>query len=96
MLYTRYRQKRLDLWGKDHPKAKEIRGLAYRTDRSYETYETYILLSPQIAANAVICLIHQANYLLDQQLRSLEKQFANEGGFTERLYWYRKASIRNR
>ena len=32
------------------------------------------------------CLIHQANYLLDQQLRRLEKQFLKGGGFTEKFY----------
>ena len=32
------------------------------------------------------CMIHQTNYLLDQQLRVLEKEFLKEGGFTERLY----------
>jgi len=42
--------------------------------------------SPEAAANTLICVIHQANYLLDQQLRQLEKQFVEEGGFTERLY----------
>jgi len=35
---------------------------------------------------AEIFLIHQADYLLDQQLRALEKAFLDEGGFTERLY----------
>lgn len=44
----------------------------------------------ETAANTLICLIHQTNYLLDQQLRQLEKQFLNEGGFTERLYRARK------
>jgi four helix bundle suffix protein len=39
-----------------------------------------------VAANTLICLIHQANYLLDQQLRQLEQQFLKEGGFTEKLY----------
>jgi four helix bundle suffix protein len=37
-----------------------------------------------VAANTLICLIHQANYLLDQLLRQLEKQFLQKGGFTER------------
>lgn len=51
------------------------------------TYKSYIENHPaEIAANTMICLIHQANYLLDQQLRQLEKQFLEEGGFTERLY----------
>jgi four helix bundle suffix protein len=40
----------------------------------------------------LICLIHQANYLLDQQLRQLEQQFLKEGGFTEKLYRARLAA----
>jgi four helix bundle suffix protein len=47
-----------------------------------------------VAANTIICLIHQANYLLDQQLRQLGKQFLNEGGFTEKLYQARQESRR--
>ncbi|MDX9787105.1 MAG: four helix bundle suffix domain-containing protein [Desulfobacterales bacterium] len=81
------RQNRLSLWPKDHPKAKAVRGLCYRSNRSYSTYKTYIENSPpETAANTIICLTHQANYLLDQQLRVLEKAFLKEGGFTERLY----------
>jgi four helix bundle suffix protein len=81
------RQHRLPLWGKDHAKAKEIRTLAYRSNRSYATYKTYFEeQGPEIAANAAICLIHQTNYLLDQQLRALEREFLKEGGFTEKLY----------
>jgi four helix bundle suffix protein len=50
-------------------------------------YKTYIEGSqPEIAANTLICLVHQTNYLLDQQLRQLEKQFLEQGGFTEKLY----------
>ena len=81
------RQHALLLWSKDHAKAKEVRALAYKSNRSYSTYKTYIEASPpEIAANAAICLIHQTNFLLDQQLRTLEKEFLNEGGFTEKLY----------
>jgi four helix bundle suffix protein len=81
------RQNGLPLWGKDDPRAKEIRNLCYRKDRSYETYRAYLESgSPEVAANTMICLIHQTNYLLDQQLRALEKEFLEEGGFTERLY----------
>jgi four helix bundle suffix protein len=85
------RQKGLPLWGKDNAKAKEIRALAYRSNRSYSTYKAYLEASlPEVAANAAICLIHQTNYLLDQQLRALEKEFLEKGGFTERLYQARK------
>jgi restriction system protein len=81
------RQKGLSLWGKDHKQAREIRALAYEKNRSYLTYKTYIeSSSPEAAANTMSCLIHQTNYLLDQQLRALEKEFLEEGGFTERLY----------
>ncbi|XZE33084.1 four helix bundle suffix domain-containing protein [Pirellulaceae bacterium SH501] len=36
-------------------------------------------------ANILICLIHQTNYLLDHQLRALEKAFLAEGGLRERM-----------
>mgnify|MGYP001580858308 CR=1 FL=1 len=83
------RQKGLVMWGKDDPRVAEMRRLAYMSDRSSTTYATY-MSSPESAANMMICLIHQTNYLLDQQLRALEKQFLEEGGFTERLYRERK------
>lgn len=85
------RQNNLPLWPKDHANSKQIRRLAYVENRSYRTYRTYIERgSAQIAANTVICLIHQANYLLDQLLRQLEQRFLEKGGFTEKLYHSRK------
>ena len=85
------RQQGLPLWGKEHPQAKKIRNLAYHDNRSYLTYKTYIEdSSAEVAANTLICLVHQANYLLDQLLRQLEKQFLEKGGFTERLYHTRQ------
>jgi len=38
-----------------------------------------------VRANAVICLIHQANYLLDQQIAALERAFIEDGGYSEQL-----------
>ncbi len=40
---------------------------------------------PAIRANALICLIHQANYLLDQQIAAVEEQFVEGGGYSEQL-----------
>ncbi len=81
------RQNGLTLWGKDHLKSQEVRQLGSKSDRSYQTYRTYVEESdPETSANTMICLIHQTNYLLDQLLRQLEKKFLDEGGFTERLY----------
>jgi four helix bundle suffix protein len=81
------RQHGLPLWGKDHPMAGVVRRLAYAENRSYKTYSSYIENAPpEVAANTMLCLVHQTNYLLDQQLRQLEQAFLEEGGFTERLY----------
>ena len=89
------RQRKLPPWGKNHPKAQTIRSLAYESNRSYTTYRIYIEGSPpEVAANALICLIHQTNFLLDQQLRQLEKQFLEQGGFTEKLYRARHTARR--
>ena len=89
------RQRNLPLWGKNHLQAQKIRKLAYASNRSYMTYKTYIEGSPpEVAANTMLCLIHQTNFLLDQQLRQLEKQFLEQGGFTEKLYRTRKKARR--
>ena len=89
------RQRKLPLWEKNHPQAQKVRKLAYASNRSYMTYKTYIEgAPPEVAANTLICLIHQTNFLLDQQLRQLEKQFLDRGGFTEKLYRARQNARR--
>jgi len=81
------RQHSMLVWSKDQPQAIEVRSLAKIKDKSYKTYKTYFEDSAaEVAANAAICLVHQANYLLDQQLRALDRAFLDHGGFTERLY----------
>jgi four helix bundle suffix protein len=81
------RTRSLALWPKDHSTAQVVRRLAYAQNRSYQTYSSYIENAPpEVAANTLVCLIHQTNYLLDQQLRQLVQAFLEEGGFTERLY----------
>ncbi len=81
------RQRNLPLWNKNHPRARYIRKIAVTHNRSYKTYSSYIEQeTDEIAANTIICLIHQTNYLLDQLLRQLQQQFMEQGGFSERLY----------
>ena len=41
--------------------------------------------SPEVIANIALCLINQTNYLLDQQLKRLERDFLKEGGLRERM-----------
>jgi four helix bundle suffix protein len=78
------RVRKAALWDKNSKEARFVRRLG--KNRSYESYRTYIETRPApIVANILICLIHQTNYLLDQQLRALEKAFLAEGGLRERM-----------
>jgi four helix bundle suffix protein len=76
----------LRLWPKNSREALFVRKLGTGKDVTYKTYETYIETRPaEVVANILICLIHHANYLLDQLLRKLEKDFLAEGGLRERM-----------
>jgi four helix bundle suffix protein len=80
------RTRELRQWEKESREAIFVRKLGARQNRSYEAYRTYIeTRPPEVVANILICLIHQTNYLLDQQLRQLEKAFLEEGGLRERM-----------
>ena len=59
---------------------------SHSSNESYETYRHFLeSRPPEVVANIVVCLIHQANYLLDRQLAQLEKTFVKEGGLRERM-----------
>jgi len=74
------------IWDKDSREAKYVRMLGRGNDMSYETYRAFVDSRPaEVIANIAICLIHQANYLLDQQLKRLEKDFLKDGGLRERM-----------
>jgi four helix bundle suffix protein len=80
------RQRGFPQWDKNSREALFVRKLGARNDESYEFYRSYIETRPaDTVANILICLIHQANYLLDQQLRELEQAFLKEGGLRERM-----------
>ena len=65
-----------------------VRPAAWPQDpQTYELYREFVeTRPPEVMANIAICLIHQANYLIDQQLRRLEKDFLEEGGLRERMF----------
>jgi four helix bundle suffix protein len=74
------------MWHKDSKEAQYVRKLGSKPYTTYETYRTYVdTRSAEVVANIAICLIHQANYLLDQQLKRLEKDFLKDGGLRERM-----------
>lgn len=81
------RQNKLELWTKNHPESIKIRNLVY-SSLSYSSYSSY-LTSAEPAANAIICLINQTTYLLDHQIAKVERDFFEQGGYTENLYQQR-------
>lgn len=74
------------LWEKDSVEAQFVRARGRTEPQTYELYREYVeTRPPHVVANIAICLIHQANYLLDQQLRRLEQDFLKQGGLRERM-----------
>ena len=55
-------------------------------DANYATFRKGIENpDPAIAANVIIGLIRVSSFLLDRQIRHLEKAFLEEGGLRERM-----------
>lgn len=76
----------LHTWDKDSREARFVRNLGKTTPLSFELFRDFAETRPaQVLANIAICLIHQANFLLDQQLKGLEKCFLKDGGLRERM-----------
>ena len=82
----------LPQWDKDDPRTQQIRQLAKQKNKTYETYKSYFSAdNPELFCNTMISLIHQTNYLLDRQIKSLEKKFTEKGGIRERMSRARKS-----
>lgn len=80
------RARDLPMWGKDSKEARYVRDLGRKSDLSYEDFREFVeTRPPAVIANIAICLIHQTNYLIDRQLEHLDREFAEEGGLSERM-----------
>ena len=105
------RQRHLPQWAPASPEAMAVRDVPrkFKHDRADQAdltdltdHERWALYAPWLEhpapamrANALICLINQANYLLDRQIDALEKSFVKGGGYSEQLAAARMAE-RNR
>lgn len=57
----------LSLWTKDSKEAQFVRQLGKRSPFNFELFRAFVESRPTVVvANIAICLLHQANYLLDQ------------------------------
>lgn len=82
--YLRVRD--LPIWPKDSKEAQYVRKLGTTSPLTYETFREFVeTRPPEVIANIAICLIHQANYLLDRQKRAVEREFVEGGGIRERM-----------
>ena len=75
------------IWEKGSRQALYVRRLGSAREVSHDTFQPFLeTRPPEVVANILICLIHQCNYLLDQQIRQLEKAFLADGGLRERMF----------
>ncbi len=94
------RQKRHKMWDKTDAATGEVRRIRFtevdfpafdpqRPDDRRDQFGPYVPWltrgKREEVANTLICLIHQANYLLDQQISALEQSFIQGGGYSEQL-----------
>ncbi|HOD82560.1 MAG: S23 ribosomal protein [Planctomycetes bacterium ADurb.Bin126] len=83
----------LSLWDKASKEALFVRKLGQDHGATYETFRGFCDTRPaDVVANIAICLIHQASYLLDRQIRRAEQDFLNDGGIRERMTRARQAA----
>jgi four helix bundle suffix protein len=105
------RHRRLAQWAPDSTEALAVRQVPQQFKKNQPDQSNLTDLSDQerwklyscwlehadsaVRANALICLINQANYLLDQQIAALETQFIEGGGYSEQLATQRLAHRAN-
>jgi len=80
------RTRKLKIWGKTHPYYPHLTNLHKTPNANYETYRKGIESpDPEVAANVLKSLINITSYLLAQQIKTLEKEFLQEGGLRESM-----------
>lgn len=80
------RTRGLGEWPVEHRYARRLRQLNRMPDADYETFRRGIENpDPEISANVLIGLIRVASYLLDRQIKHLERAFIEAGGLRERM-----------
>jgi len=80
------RNRGIEEWPPDHRYAMRLRALNRTPGANYQTFKKGIEHpDPAICANVIVGLIKVTTYLLDRQLRRLERDFLNEGGLRERM-----------
>jgi four helix bundle suffix protein len=83
-------------WDKNSTEARAVRNLPHNINESYPIYKhIWETKPPEAVANVALCLINQANYLLDRHVRRLEQDFLKHGGVREAMTRARLAQRAN-
>lgn len=73
-------------WPQEHRYTRRLRELNRTPGANYETFRKGIEHpDPEICVNVIVGLIKVTNYLLDQQIRSLETAFIEKSGLREAM-----------
>lgn len=104
------RQRGLRVWPKDSREARAMRARlaqdrapnpppakpgVVRLTGLFGLSEFVEKAEPELAANAMLCAVNQAAYLLKRQVQSQGLEFLEKGGFTEKLFGARKRSLKS-
>ena len=82
--YLRVRD--LGIWERESREARYASKLGMTTPMTFAVFREFTeTRSAEVVANLAICLINQANFLLDRQLKALENAFLQDGGLRERM-----------
>jgi len=85
------RQRGMRVWAKDSVESTRVRAMFKAIDEASGDPYGIGTADAESVANTLICMVSQACYLLDKQLQTLQRQFVEHGGFTERMYNTRKS-----
>lgn len=87
------RQRGLTIWPKTDSRISDFRQIGFRlsdlrnlSDLGELNQKPVLPEKPEDATNFLLTLCHQATFLLNRQIKSLEEKFLKEGGFTENLF----------
>jgi four helix bundle suffix protein len=89
------RQRNLPKWNYNDPRRKDLISQRITTAHQFALWAKKVNQEnkgtiEEIAANGVLVLLAVINALLDRQIAAQAEAFKQEGGFTERLYHFRK------
>lgn len=80
------RQRKLQIWDKNHPKVRVFRGFRAVWIKPNIPNTPNLPKDPEEAANMLLTFCQMETFLLRRQIDALTQKFVKEGGFRENLF----------